>query len=201
MGFSPRDVSRRAQAEACALQPPTAYCLLLRDLPHRRAARDHPGPDGVSASFVNRASAGGGAAARLRGSRIHGHDSVGVGARHHVAVSREDSRRDARAAIRSRGTALRRDDPRGVRSSGDCRGAFGADYVQTVLFESVRVIAVAFIAGGVVMLVVERFRTCACRVRCRTDTLARAHSASECARCLRSFRACRGRARRSSAAC
>lgn len=36
-------------------------------------------------------------------------------------------------------------------------GAFGADYVQSVLFESVRVIAVAFIAGGVVMLVVERF--------------------------------------------
>jgi undecaprenyl-diphosphatase len=37
-------------------------------------------------------------------------------------------------------------------------GAFGADYVQSVLFESVRVIAVAFIAGGIVMLVVERFR-------------------------------------------
>jgi undecaprenyl-diphosphatase len=37
-------------------------------------------------------------------------------------------------------------------------GAFAADYVQTVLYESVRVIAVAFIAGGVVMLLVERFR-------------------------------------------
>lgn len=37
-------------------------------------------------------------------------------------------------------------------------GAFGADYVQSVLFESVRVIAVAFIVGGVVMLLVERFR-------------------------------------------
>ena len=37
-------------------------------------------------------------------------------------------------------------------------GAFGADYVQSVLFESMRVIAVAFIAGGVVMLLVERFR-------------------------------------------
>ena len=37
-------------------------------------------------------------------------------------------------------------------------GAFAADYVQTVLYESVRVIAVAFIVGGVVMLLVERFR-------------------------------------------
>ena len=37
-------------------------------------------------------------------------------------------------------------------------GALLGDYVQTVLFESVRVIAVAFIVGGLVMLVVERFR-------------------------------------------
>jgi undecaprenyl-diphosphatase len=37
-------------------------------------------------------------------------------------------------------------------------GAFGADYVQSVLYESVRVIAVAFIAGGIVMLLVEHFR-------------------------------------------
>jgi undecaprenyl-diphosphatase len=37
-------------------------------------------------------------------------------------------------------------------------GAFGADYVRTVLYESVRVIAVAFIAGGVIMLLVERYR-------------------------------------------
>jgi undecaprenyl-diphosphatase len=37
-------------------------------------------------------------------------------------------------------------------------GALFGDYVQTVLFESVRVIAVAFIAGGLVMLLVERFR-------------------------------------------
>ena len=37
-------------------------------------------------------------------------------------------------------------------------GALLGDYVQTVLFESVRVIAVAFIVGGVVMLLVERFR-------------------------------------------
>jgi undecaprenyl-diphosphatase len=37
-------------------------------------------------------------------------------------------------------------------------GALLGDYVQTVLFESTRVIAVAFIAGGVVMLLVERFR-------------------------------------------
>ena len=37
-------------------------------------------------------------------------------------------------------------------------GALLGDYVQTVLYESVRVIAVAFIAGGIVMLLVERFR-------------------------------------------
>jgi undecaprenyl-diphosphatase len=37
-------------------------------------------------------------------------------------------------------------------------GALLADFVQTVLFQSLRVIAVAFIVGGVVMLLVERFR-------------------------------------------
>ena len=37
-------------------------------------------------------------------------------------------------------------------------GALLGDYVQTVLYESLRVIAVAFIAGGIVMLLVERFR-------------------------------------------
>lgn len=37
-------------------------------------------------------------------------------------------------------------------------GALLADFVQTVLYESLRIIAVAFIAGGVVMLLVERFR-------------------------------------------
>ncbi|MBI2828581.1 MAG: undecaprenyl-diphosphate phosphatase [Acidobacteria bacterium] len=37
-------------------------------------------------------------------------------------------------------------------------GALLGDYVQVVLYESGRVIAGAFIAGGVVMLLVERFR-------------------------------------------
>jgi undecaprenyl-diphosphatase len=37
-------------------------------------------------------------------------------------------------------------------------GALLGDYVQTVLYESIRVMAVAFIVGGIVMLVVERFR-------------------------------------------
>jgi undecaprenyl-diphosphatase len=37
-------------------------------------------------------------------------------------------------------------------------GAFLGDYIQTVLYESIRVIAVAFVIGGIVMLVVERFR-------------------------------------------
>ena len=37
-------------------------------------------------------------------------------------------------------------------------GLVFADYVQTVLYESLPVIAVAFIAGGVVMLLVEKYR-------------------------------------------
>jgi undecaprenyl-diphosphatase len=37
-------------------------------------------------------------------------------------------------------------------------GALLGDYVQAVLYESIRVIAAAFIVGGVVMLLAERFR-------------------------------------------
>ena len=37
-------------------------------------------------------------------------------------------------------------------------GLFFADFVASVLYESPRVIATAFIAGGIVMLLVERFR-------------------------------------------
>ena len=37
-------------------------------------------------------------------------------------------------------------------------GAFFSDYVKTVLYESPRVIAGAFVAGGIAMLLVERFR-------------------------------------------
>ena len=37
-------------------------------------------------------------------------------------------------------------------------GALFAEFVQTVLYRSVPVMAVAFIAGGIVMLLVERFR-------------------------------------------
>jgi undecaprenyl-diphosphatase len=37
-------------------------------------------------------------------------------------------------------------------------GALAADYVEQVLHESLTVIAVAFVAGGVVMLIVERYR-------------------------------------------
>ncbi len=37
-------------------------------------------------------------------------------------------------------------------------GALFADYVKAVLYESMGVIAVAFIAGGIIMLLVERFR-------------------------------------------
>ncbi len=37
-------------------------------------------------------------------------------------------------------------------------GAFLADYVTTVLYESPKVFATTFILGGIVMLLVERFR-------------------------------------------
>jgi undecaprenyl-diphosphatase len=37
-------------------------------------------------------------------------------------------------------------------------GLFLADYVKTVLYESVTVMAVSFVAGGVVILLIERFR-------------------------------------------
>jgi undecaprenyl-diphosphatase len=37
-------------------------------------------------------------------------------------------------------------------------GAFLAKYVQNVLYESMTVIAIAFVAGGIVMLIVERVR-------------------------------------------
>jgi undecaprenyl-diphosphatase len=37
-------------------------------------------------------------------------------------------------------------------------GALFGDFVQSVLYESIRLIAAAFIAGGVVMLLVERYR-------------------------------------------
>jgi undecaprenyl-diphosphatase len=36
-------------------------------------------------------------------------------------------------------------------------GLLLADFVQTVLYDSLRIIAIAFIAGGIVMLLVERF--------------------------------------------
>ena len=37
-------------------------------------------------------------------------------------------------------------------------GVFLADYVKTVLYEALGVIAIAFIAGGIIMLLIERYR-------------------------------------------
>ena len=37
-------------------------------------------------------------------------------------------------------------------------GALLADYVQTVLYDSLRIMAIGFIVGGVLMLLIERFR-------------------------------------------
>ena len=59
-------------------------------------------------------------------------------------------------------------------------GALLGDYVQTVLYESVRVIAVAFIVGGMVMLVVERFRPAPAVLDAERTPLARAFGVGVC---------------------
>jgi len=53
-------------------------------------------------------------------------------------------------------------------------GALLADYVKTVLYASVAVIATAFVVGGVVMLLVERFRPAPLVVAADRTPLARA---------------------------
>jgi len=59
-------------------------------------------------------------------------------------------------------------------------GAFLADYVQTVLYASVRVIAGAFIVGGVVMLLVERFRPAPVVLDAERTPIARAFGVGLC---------------------
>ena len=59
-------------------------------------------------------------------------------------------------------------------------GAFAADYVQTVLYESVRVIAVSFIVGGVVMQLVERFRPAPTVFDAERTPIARAFGVGMC---------------------
>ena len=59
-------------------------------------------------------------------------------------------------------------------------GAFLGDYVQTVLYESVRVIAGAFIVGGLVMLVVERFRPVPTVIDAEHTPIARAFGVGVC---------------------
>lgn len=53
-------------------------------------------------------------------------------------------------------------------------GALLADYVKTVLYHSTAVIAAAFIAGGIVMLLVERFRSPAAVAEADQTPVARA---------------------------
>ena len=79
-------------------------------------------------------------------------------------------------------------------------GALFSSYVKSVLYESPLVFAVSFIAGGIVMLVVERLRPVPTILTPSTRRLP-ARSASGSARCSRSSRACRAAAPRSSAAC
>ena len=79
-------------------------------------------------------------------------------------------------------------------------GAFLADYVQVVLYESLRVIAGALIAGGVMMLLVERSgprRSYGMPTRRRLL----GPLASACARCCHSCLGCPDRVRRWSAGC
>jgi undecaprenyl-diphosphatase len=59
-------------------------------------------------------------------------------------------------------------------------GALLGDYVQTVLYESVRVIAGAFIVGGLVMLVVEWFRPVPAVLEAEQTPIARAFGVGVC---------------------
>ena len=100
-------------------------------------------------------------AARVRGSgrRVHRDDPARLDPRGDVAVSREDPRRASPGlpsdpeARRFALMLVRRD--RARRSSP---ARCSSEFVKRVLYDSFAVIAVAFIVGGIVMLVVERFR-------------------------------------------
>jgi len=59
-------------------------------------------------------------------------------------------------------------------------GAFASDYVETVLHKSIPVIATAFIAGGIAMLLVERFRPRATVRRVDDTSLAQAAGIGLC---------------------
>ena len=59
-------------------------------------------------------------------------------------------------------------------------GAFLGDYVQTVLYESIRVIAGAFIVGGLVMLAVERLRPRASILDAEKTPISRAFGVGMC---------------------
>jgi len=59
-------------------------------------------------------------------------------------------------------------------------GAFLADYVTTVLYESPKVFATTFVVGGVVMLLVERFRPAPTIVDADRTPLARALGIGAC---------------------
>jgi undecaprenyl-diphosphatase len=59
-------------------------------------------------------------------------------------------------------------------------GALFAGYVQTVLYDSLRVIAVAFIAGGVVMLLVEALRPVPTVLDAERTPIARAFGVGLC---------------------
>ena len=59
-------------------------------------------------------------------------------------------------------------------------GALLADYVKSVLYESPRVFAIAFILGGIVMLAVERFRPTATVMDAERTSLPRALAIGVC---------------------
>ena len=59
-------------------------------------------------------------------------------------------------------------------------GALLADFIRTVLYDSVRVIAVAFIAGGIIMLLVERYRPAPTVVDAEHTPVSRAFGVGVC---------------------
>ena len=117
-----------------------------------------------------------------------------------VAVSREDPRGRRRAAVRARGAPLRADDRRGDRAGARRRRAALEVREDACSTTASRSIAVAFIVGGIVMLIVERFRPRADVLDVDGLPVGRALGDRRRARRWRSFPASRARARRSSAA-
>ena len=181
LGFSDFGSSR-----ASYLKPKPKVQSLLH-VHHRssRAARCRAGSHRVSAGLVDGASPDRRAAARVSGSgqRVHRDDPARIDPRDHVAVSRQDPGDRRRAADPTGGAAI---------CAGRVRRAFfrrpspapwrriTSRRCSTRAFRSS---PSAFVLGGIVMLVVERFGPRADRAECDDDVAWRRRPASVCTRC------------------